>query len=395
MKILYMISTVGPNSGNGGHYYSLRTTAEWINKRMDCIIVVIGNKESPVINDSKIKVYNIISERIGLIKVIKELMHIVQIEHPDVIHVFDEDSFFFGNLLSIIYKKGYIYTKCGGGNPRIAFPRVDNLILYSQENLSFFKSSRRFKKANIYYIPNRIGDVVQDISKINKIRLILNENSKIFLIISRLNWNKKNAIFQTINLINRLNKEGMKSELIIIGTIQDINVYEELKLNLNQNIHLFTDDEYTVNASELIDIADFVVGSGRSFMEAATRKKIMLCPSKNLKYPILITRDNFQDAFIKNFSDRLTINDLDEDENFKKIVLTLTDSKYAKSLTEFIYEISNEYFEICSQVDRYCEIYLNLKWTPCFNLPEVLVFLYRILLRNHVSKKIKNIKCDI
>lgn len=33
MKVLYLISTMDPHSGRGGHYYSLRTTAEEISKK--------------------------------------------------------------------------------------------------------------------------------------------------------------------------------------------------------------------------------------------------------------------------------------------------------------------------------------------------------------------------
>ena len=177
MKILYVISTIEQNSGNGGHYYSLKMTAEYINKKLDCAIIVIGTKESPVINQLNIKKYNLIYEKVNilnLIKIINDMKNVVELENPDVIHTFDEDAFFFGSLISIICKKPHVHTKCGGGNPRIAFPKVNNLILYSRENMDYFQRSRRFNGSNIYYIPNRIGDICQDVSKINKMKSIIN-----------------------------------------------------------------------------------------------------------------------------------------------------------------------------------------------------------------------------
>lgn len=385
MKVLYIISTIGQGSGNGGHYYSLRTTVEHVNKKLDCAIIVIGTKESPVINQSKIKVYNLIFEKIdilNLIRIIRDIKNIAHIEEAEIIHTFDEDAFFFGSLISIICKKPYVHTKCGGGNPRIAFPKVNNLILYSRENMNYFQKSKRFNKSNIYYIPNRVGEFYQNISKINKIKSIINTNDKLFLIISRINNDKKNSLLQSINLINKLNADGLKSTLIIIGIIQDVKIYDEIKSNLNESIHIFTDDDYTINASELIDVADFVVGSGRSFMEAASRGKIMLCPVNNSMYPLLITSDNFQEAFDKNFSHRLIINEFDSNENYIKISRTLTDQKYATHISKYIKSASDKYFDMGSKIDTYCEIYQRMEPRYCFNPLDMLVFIYRIIKRN-------------
>ena len=385
MKVLYIISTIGQCSGNGGHYYSLRTTAEYVNKKIDCAIIVIGTKESPVINQSKIKIYNLVYDKINilnLIQIIKDTKIVAKLEEAEIIHTFDEDAFLFGSLISIICKKPHVHTKCGGGNPRIAFPKVNNLILYSRENMNYFQKSRRFNRSNIYYIPNRVGENFQNISKINKIKSIINTNDKLFLMISRINDYKKSSLLQSINLINKLNANGLKSTLIIIGVIQDVETYDEIKSNSNESIHIFTDDDYTINASQLIDVADFVVGSGRSFMEAASRGKIMLCPLNNSMYPLLITSENFQEAFDKNFSHRLIIDEFDSNENYIKISRTLTDQKYATQISRYIKSASDEYFDMDGKIDTYCEIYQRMEPRYCFNPLDMLVFIYRIIKRN-------------
>ncbi|WP_243684706.1 hypothetical protein [Methanosarcina barkeri] len=79
---------------------------------------------------------------------------------------------FFGSLISNISKKPYIHTKCGGPNSRIAFPKVNNLILFSQEDVRFYQSSRRFKKTNLFFIPNRIREIPSDFSRIKKHKVI-------------------------------------------------------------------------------------------------------------------------------------------------------------------------------------------------------------------------------
>lgn len=374
------------NSGKGGHYYSLRTTSEAISTKFNCTIVVIGNKESPVINQSKLKVYNLIYKNLSLFQVVTDLKKVVDLERPDVIHSFDEDAFFFGSLLSFVYKKPYIHTKCGGGNPRIALPKVNNLILYSQENFRYYQSSRRFKNANIQYIPNRVGTVKQDFYKINGLKSSIGiDSSKIFLIISRIDVSKKNDILQAINLVKRLNSNGIKAKLIIVGVIQDEKTGEEIKTTADSNTYLFTDNEYAINASQLIDVADFVVGGGRSFMEAASRGKIMLCPLKNSKYPLLITEKNFDKAFSQNFSSRLTIDNFDPDENYQQISRALTDEKHANEIRKFIKVASNKYFEIDSQLTKYCEIYRKIKYKPCFNIFDLSVQFFRLKFCNKLT----------
>jgi hypothetical protein len=390
MKVLYLISTMEPHSGRGGHYYSLRTTAEEMSKKLDCAIVVIGKIESPVINQSKVKIYNLIYKKINIIKVIKDLKNIIDIERPQVIHSFDEDTFFFGSLISNIVKKPYIHTKCGGPNSRIAFPKVNNLILFSQEDVKFYQSSRRFKKTNLFFIPNRIREIPSDFLRIKNIKLSVDCNeSKIFLIISRLEEYKKNDILQAINLVKKLNSDGIKTKLIIIGALQDVNVGKKIKENMDNNIYLFTDDKYAINASQLIDVADFVIGGGRSFMEAALKGKIMLCPLKNSNYPLLITEENFQSAFDQNFSSRLIIDNFDPDNNYKQIIQVLVDEEYADNVTSFIKSVSSEHFEISSQLNRYCKIYNEAKYKMHFSILDILTQYFRMVYCNELIPKLK------
>lgn len=390
MKVLYLISTMEPHSGRGGHYYSLRTTAEEISKKLDCTIVVIGKRESPVINQSKVKVYNLIYKKISVIKAMKDLKNIIDIECPQVIHSFDEDTFFFGSLISNIFKKPYIHTKCGGPNPRIAFPKVNNLILFSQENVRFYQSSKRFKKTNLFYIPNRIKEIPPDLSRIKNIKLSADCNkSKVFLIISRLEESKKNDILQAINLVKKINSDGIKTKLIIIGALQDADVGKEISENIDNNIYLFTDDKYAINASQLIDVADFVIGGGRSFMEAALKGKIMLCPLKNSNHPLLITEKNIQNAFDQNFSSRLIIDNFDPDDNYKQIIQALVDEEYANNITSFIKLVSSEQFEIGSQLNRYCKIYNEAEYKMHFSIFDILTQFLIMVYCNELIPKLK------
>ncbi len=62
-----------------------------------------------------------------------------------------------------------------------------------------------------------------------------------------------------------------------MGSANETDIYYIVKNNVNDNICLITDIEFTLNANEQTDIADYVIGSGKRFMESAVHRKVMFC----------------------------------------------------------------------------------------------------------------------
>src|SRR5690606_35278967 len=84
-----------------------------------------------------------------------EITNILNETSPDILHCFDERAYNLLKILAISRKYKYVVNKCGGPNPS-SFPKVENLVLFSRENETWFSSKREFSKTLMYLIPNRV-----------------------------------------------------------------------------------------------------------------------------------------------------------------------------------------------------------------------------------------------
>lgn len=350
MKIIYIVSCINSKSnGMGGHYHSLLETASQISKKHSTKIITIGNIEPKALNNCNIETHTIINNALTIINGYNSLNKIILNEKPDVIHAFDSIAYFWARLLGKKYRIRYCVTLCGGVNPRY-FPFSENIILFSKENLEYFKKHPKFVKSNLHLIPNRIRNFNDDIVSINKLKMIAaskidNIEDKIVLLrISRIGKAYHKSTLQLINLAKRLNKDNIKCYCILIGTIEDQTYLNELKEKGDKYLLTITDDEFTKNAKRLISLGDIVLGTGRSFMEAASKNKILLCPSLSGELPILINNSNFEEAFFYNFSERTNITNYTDDSNYELIKKTISDFKSPKYSTSFQRSIFNEHF---------------------------------------------------
>ncbi len=364
LKIMYFIAS--NKHGVGGHYYSLRTTAEALDGIVNPLIVVIGKTQSPVIELTTVSHCHIYSNGWNILVSIYKLIKIMKKESPDVIHAFDWGIFLYARILGFLFRIPYISTLPGGGNPTAYYPYTKNLILFSQENFDYFQSSKKFKDSNLFLIPNRIAKLKQDPKRIAMIKEKLDSSNKTFLRISRFAAHYKESLKQAINLVSFLNKKGCKAQLILIGTIEDKEVYDDIityiQLEKEANVHIFTAQLFTVNASELIDVADCVIGTGRGFMEATSRGKVMLTPIQGSKYPALINEVNFMDYFKTNFSPRNKFREKDVQHNLHNIISLLTNEDAFVKAQQFSKNVFDQYFDINKKKDEYDALYSSLKY---------------------------------
>jgi hypothetical protein len=357
MKIMYLITTMG--HGRGGHFYSLKTTAESLSNEIEAHIVNIGINNSPVIDRTNVPHTNIIYTGWNIFSAINQLKKIIKQFNPTVIHSFDYQAHSFARILSYISQIPLVHTKCGGPNPSGYYPFVKNFILYSSENLEYFKSLSKYRDTDFYLIPNRVNKVQSDEQRVALIHQQIDLGKKTFLRIARFGPTYLNSIKQSINLVEMLNHQGHYSQLIIIGTIEDKGIYNKIiSMSENKNfIYIFTDDKFTINASELIDVADIVIGTGRSLMEATSMNKIVMTPVQGEKYPILVDNNNFQELLSTNFSPRNFLPKEDMENGMLNLFQILDNNKdfvEAKSFSKYIFE---EYFNIQTKKSLYLSLY--------------------------------------
>ncbi len=361
LKIIFFITTVG--HGKGGHFYSLKSIAEELSKENEVIIINIGKKKSPVLNNSFVKCifihYHFSS--LTLITVFK-ILKIVKLFNPNILHAFDVESLFFCRLISYFYKAPIFLTKSGGPNPKHFFPRIENLIVYSKENYDYFLSTTNHQNINVHLIPNRVSFPYQNMEKITQLKKIYNINEKDYIIlrIGRITEHYYQTIIQGINLTKKLIHSGILVKYLCIGTIQNNETYNNvLKIinenKLNNHIFIETNSSFTNEASSLLSIGKLILGTGRNFMEACALGKSVMVPTSTFNIPLLIDDDiTFNLTFTKNFSPRTNPPPEWYNDNLNKIINTITNNIDHSSITTYWFK---KYFDINKAKIYYIEAY--------------------------------------
>lgn len=357
MKILYFISVV--SHGRGGHGHSLMHISSKMSEKHSVGVVSIGPGDSSHHQTAPEFIKHIFFNGFNILQLKNDIKKVISDFKPDVIHFFDDRCYNIIRLL--INTKSYkiILNKCGGPNPQ-RHPYINDLILFSYENLQWFQSQKKFRKSNLILIPNRVYKIKFE----SNYQPLKKEKEKFnFVRITRIGKFHKKSIFDSINLIEYLHHLGhINTQLYIIGTVEDYEIFKIVKKHkLTQQgvIKLLTDDCYTKGASKMLYLADAVLGTGRSLMEATSLKLPVLTFNANDNLPVLLTKENFDSAFQTNFSTRNVFENLKNNkENIKKLI---ADKDYYKSLSDFSGEMFGKYFDI-NEVERlYSEIYENLE----------------------------------
>ncbi len=348
MKILFTISSMG--HGRGGHFYSLLSTVQALANSADVIVLNVGLQPSPVLSGLGDDRYKFVSYDGNIIRFQKEITDTVKSIKPDIIHAFDVRALFFSRNAALACKIPLAHTKCGGPNPKGFYPFVESMVLYSRENVDFFKGKSKFRDVKVNYIPNRVIKNTLDNQRTEELENKLEaDGSFVFLRIARISHSYKKSILDSINLVNILCSAGVKSKLLIVGTIQDRSTYEEVRGKLGLHAHLITEDRYTVNASGLIGVADAVIGTGRGAMEAAIHGKILLAPVETWKVPALIDDRNIEHFMDFNFSERTPSTNDDEQKNIKRIMSIIQDKRKKSKLESYVSEFAADNFDVYSK----------------------------------------------
>lgn len=376
MKILFIISCINSKSkGLGGHYHSLKETVKSLQPYYQVYIACVGNiYPKALINfekEANIEILDFTSSKFRPLFTLSSLSYQIKKEKIDLVHSFDRNALYYGRLISFKHKIPSVLTKCGGNNEGY-LPYVENIICFSKENYDYLKSKRKFSEVKTYLIPNRISHFESDKINIENIKSTIKDfnGSHIILRISRIGRYYMQTNKNLINLIQKLNENGVKSKGIFVGTIEDEECYKELLDESDNNIYFFTDDLITKNARSIIDCADIVVGTGRSIMEAMSKSKIVLSPIKSSHELALVDYTNFDQLFYSNFSERGEIKNFNSSENFTKISNSFIDKKYKKEITDYIEGVYFQYFDVENLHKNHLKVYENATKNIKFHLAD-------------------------
>jgi hypothetical protein len=213
-------------------------------------------------------------------------------------------------MLPFFWKTHIIHTKCGGPNERSFFAQyLNNVILFSKENLASFKSNKRFEKATLHLIPNRVVQKEKNMSDVVALNTVYPKDTQrfTFLRIARIGKTYKESILQSIHLLQEVLKTNNNVKLIIIGVRENEGLLAEIgELVQNQNlpVEILTTSEFTSEASRFLYLADAVIGTGRGIMEAMSQSIPVFAPLNGRQLPAYVNPETFETLFTRNFSQR-------------------------------------------------------------------------------------------
>lgn len=355
MKILFLISNMG--HGMGGHFHSLDHISRQIAKSVNAKIISIGPGNSSVIRNNPLFAAHFNFSGLNFVSLRKKLKQFIDQYNPDVLHFFDDSSYNIVRTLLAVKKYKVIVNKCGGPNPK-RYPHIENLVLFSIENLEWFKKQRKFQNKNIYLIPNRVEALLPE-KAFQPIPKPTDEF--VFMRICRIGAGYKKSIMDAINLIEVLAARNISNvKLYIIGVVEDTSLHRLLEshpLVKKKLLVVLSDNLYTNNASKMLYLADAVIGTGRGLMEAASLAMPILAINSVGTLPVLLTRDNFFDAFKTNFSERNIFTDTNHDVNLQKIEELVQSIDCNAEISKFSKEVFDKYFNIDKAEDAYSNVY--------------------------------------
>ena len=352
-KVLYIITTIG--HGRGGHVFSLDHISKEMAKKADVRIISIGKAKDSILVDNPYFLKHVSFDGLSWINFHKEMTALTRDYKPDVIHCFDGMSYTLLTCLPLLIRYPFVVSKCGGENP-VIYPRAHNIVVFSKENQTWFQLRPKFKDANIHLIPNRVSRL-----KLQEDKSLPKDTSCFtFVKINRINQKFKKDMLDSFELIRYLTKQHLPVKLIIIGCVEDEAAYEQLKLSIAQEqlpVSFVTDEKVTRKASDYLYLADAVIGTARSLMEAASLGLPVLTPASNYSYPVFVDSDNFEGFFATNFSPRNRVSQNDINQNLIKIKQLMTDKHYYKSQQEFALSVFDRYFNVENARDAYMKVY--------------------------------------
>lgn len=362
MKILFI--TYASAIGRGGHVHSMLQISDYISEWQDTRIMNLGDGDSCVLKSSPKFTGSCDVTSLGsVINLSNQLRNKLEGFQPDIIHCFDEYSYLLLTHCKIFKSKKFVYTKCGGPSSANKFWfYADHIILFSIENYNWYKTKKQYRKSNIKIIPNRVRKVQS--KDINIFGLHKNQSAFNFIRIGRIGQNYKDSIISLINLVEMLkNRMSVEKRMIIhiIGIIEDDNIYSTIEdIAKQKKIEIqFITDERTVNASQLLGLADCVLGTGRGLMEAMSLGIPTLTPVSNNNFPVLVDKNNFSTLSETNFSPRNFLSGIDTDHELLKIEKMISDKNIFKQTREMTLDLFETHLDLEKTKDMYDTIYME------------------------------------
>jgi hypothetical protein len=375
-KVVFVVSVA--QHGMGGHYHSLAAIAGSLFAECPerAMVVSIGGRRSPVVESlvaDGIRVEHIDFHFAGLRSAVRRLETLVSGFGADVIHAFDEHAFLFARVVSARKRVPTLLTKCGGPVPKGYFPRTRWLSVFSEEDARFFASR---ENTEVWKIPNRVRYVQQDMSLISDVRERVG-GGLLILRVTRIAPHYEKTLEDSMRIVRRLRRDGLDAKLVVIGHVYDRRILERALEEAGDFVFFITDERFCRDAKRVIGVADIVIGTGRSLMEAVVLGKSVLCPVQNMEIPCLVSPENVGVLAATNFSERGRL-ETGQEEEYQRVRKRCVDGQDSAE-RGFLRDISSNYCDVAAAMPRYRAIYRRISGSREHFGSDVLVHAAKVL----------------
>jgi hypothetical protein len=312
----------------GGHYRSAAAIAELLSDEHEIILLNPGTRPSPVmvVNGLETVFLEGSPERPAALR--RRIMRLMDDRSVKAVLAFDQKV---GELMRPLARRrgvGFILVKPGGGKPRLYYPRAEHNIVFTSADETWL-ADRNPSSCHVALAAGRIYAPSQDLDAQTALRkeIDLLESEVAIVRIGRLHEHYAATNRAALALAKRMRSEGLPARLVMIGTAQSPAEYDALMALKGREDAILCDERFTSQASRLLGMFNFNVGTGRGFMEGAAMGQVMFCASQDPSHelPLLVTEDNVSGFFDENFSPRVKA-DVSPEENARRVVAMAYDA---------------------------------------------------------------------
>jgi len=354
MNVLFLIYT--GRHGQGGHLHSLNTISRKIAEGHDVKVVTIGRKICAVLEENPYFDSHIYSGGASSFFVPLKVMRKCRSGRFDIIHCFDYPSFYYASF-SDLMQSITIVNRCGGPNP-LKSPYVRKLIVFSEENERWFK--KKSPKSQVVVVPNRVEK--REPSYYLKRNILTSWDSFVFIRTCRISEAYRKSILDSCRLVEELSLlSNRKVKLLLVGDIQSKSLFEyvsTMDVVKKGMVELITDEELTKETAKHLNVADAIIGVGRSAAEAAALSKPVLAIDSSGRIPVLLsTESQWKCALRTNVSERNKFRAEDQRKNLELILRMISDDAYYNAISKLSFKFFSSFYSSELILDKYSKFY--------------------------------------
>jgi hypothetical protein len=360
LRILYVVSAYsGSTTGSGGHYYSARDIASvlqarWPQARLR--ILALGDVLPKALTNSAVPYVHVSPVGKGLRKYRREIMAAADDFAPTIVHAYDNKSYFFARLIARRHRAKRVLTKPAGPNPGVLFPYCPDIVCFSDENLAALGSRRRLRTSRLHLIANRVARPTPDSARIAALRAIVGPGD-VLLRICRIGEYHRRSIEQTLVLAKLMRATGIQVRAVIVGALESRGVLQSLQAGAEAGDLFVTEPPFVVDSAALLDVATYVVGTGRGVVEAAMRRILVFVPLADADIPVLVTPSNWRVLSSSNFSARTRSTRGLDSRDLSQLKELLRDPKSRDGLLAELSSVLSSAYGLDAIPEKYQELY--------------------------------------